>query len=312
MKNLSLLLFFIGCLLFLLGCKKEDDTFTPFEPPTSSEDKVLTGYNVRWRNLAEFDNSNVLSLVDSLNPEILRYPGGTLAHHWNWETGLSTEAGSVDDVPHLIDEVGRMSDATDSKVIFVLDIVNSSISEQLEMLQAAAIPIEYIELGNELYADDYEVIFPDGLAYADTINSWVPVLRQNFPEAKIGSVMIGREAGNDRKNLWNTKVLQGIEAEVDAYIYHIYVGETETVDERMSRFYDRFVEGTGKELWITEYGAKSQNLAQALELATAIDAIANLSLNHCIVAGSGSFSKLTADCNALTEEGSAFVERYGE
>lgn len=103
-----------------------------------------------------------------------------------------------------------------------------------------------------------------------------------------------------------------IQVPVDAYVYHIYVNEDETVDERLDRLWDKYLYNTGKETWITEYGAKSQNISQAIELSIKIDSIADIALNHVLLSGSGNFSKMTDDCNQLTEEGLAFVQRYSK
>ncbi len=259
--------------------------------------------------MPDFSSSQVVALTDTLNPKMLRYPGGTLTHKWNWETGLPNSP-NTDDTPHLIGDVKILANATDSKITFVLDVVNSSIENQITMLHSSNLPIEYIELGNELYSDEYEIEFPDGATYASLINEWAPTLKAEFPDAKIGIVLLGRTAGNDRKNNWNTSIIENLTEEIDAHIYHIYVNETETVEDRIGRFDEVFIENSGKELWITEYGAKSQDLNQALEISNYVDSIADISLNHCLLSRSQNFSKITIDGNNLTEEGEAFVEKY--
>lgn len=308
MKKFNLV---IVLLLFAVFSCKDDDSCMEVNPNIEPEpiDELITGYNIRWRDMPTFSSSNIISLTDTLNPEMLRYPGGTLTHKWNWETGLPVSP-TANDTPHLLDDVKVIAEATDSKIIFVLDVVNRSLQNQIDMLRASNLPIEYIELGNELYADDYETEFPDGATYANLINEWVPTLESEFPNAKIGIVLLGRTAGNDRKNNWNTSILNNLTVDIDAHIYHIYVNENETVQDRIGRFNEVFIENTGKELWVTEYGAKSQNLNEAMEISDYVDSIADIALNHCVLARSQNFSKVTLDGNELTEEGKAFVEKY--
>lgn len=266
----------------------------------------LIGFNVRWRNTPKL-SSKLLKYVDSLKPDLMRYPGGTITHKWNWKEGLPNQFNSNDYV-HKIEDVKKMADSTNSNIIFVLDVAHGTIEDQLEMMNQANVPVKHIELGNELYADEYETIFPNGKAYADTVNSWTPILRNHFPNAKIGAVMIGRTAGNDRKNLWNIQTFENLKVDIDAFIYHFYVNDTESVQQRINRFKPMFIENTGKELWVTEYGAHSHTVSQINELADYIESIADIALSHCLISGSGNFSKITEDIE-YTYEGLEYLKR---
>lgn len=280
----------------------DDDLIVPDE----IEEEALIGFNMRWIDTPELD-TKLLKYIDSLKPNLMRYPGGTLAHKWNWETGKSTPNWPSHTV-HLIDDVKKLSDGANTEIIFVLDIVNSSIENQLEMLLAANVPVKYIEMGNELYADHYETIFPNGKSYADTINKWTPVLKQQYPNAKIGVSMIGRTAGNDRKNNWNNEIHTNLNVAIDAYIYHIYVSDDETVLSRINRFEEQFIENSGKETWITEYGAHSHSIGQTNEISDYVESIATIALSHCLISASGNFSKITNDIE-YTEEGLLYLKR---
>ena len=299
-KNIIQVLFSASLLLCVLACSDKDVL------DNAVEKKCQIGFNMRWRDTPPLSN-NLTNAISGMKPDLLRYPGGTLAHKWNWKTGLPTP-NNANDVVHPISDVKNMADATQTEVVFVVDIVNSSIANQIEMLQASNVSVDYVEIGNELYSDHYEAIFPSGKSYADTINSWVPELKKHFPNAKYGACMIGRTAGNERKNNWNTEVHQNIKTSVDAYIYHIYVSENETVSDRIERFKQRFITNSGKETWITEYGAHSHTLEQTNEISNYVESIADIALNHCLIAASGNFSKLNK-LSAYTSEGLLFVER---
>lgn len=287
--------------------------------PPKTISPILIGYNMRWLDTPDFSTSNVVALVDSLHTQIFRYPGGTVAHQWNWKTGRTSDGGGVSNVTHLIGDVKTLANATGAKVTFVLDVVHSSVTDQIEMLHAANVPVEYIELGNELYAPDYEAEFPTGKEYADTINSWVPKLRAQFPNAKIGAVMLPRPVGaaNSRGSEWNTKVDQNITVAIDAYIYHVYMNNSEGAIARLQRLDEVFVNKPNVETWVTEYGDKDQNYNETLVLADKLLAApynTRLLLNHCLIAKSGDFTKIvdTGDGSnfTFTPEGLAFLSKY--
>ena len=285
---------------------------------------ALSGYNMRWRDTPDFEDTNVMALMDSLHTKMFRYPGGTAAHDWNWQTGLPY-SNPQNAVKHPVQDVKKLADATGAKVTFVLDIINRTLEDQINMLQAAAMPIEFIEMGNELYSQDYDTIFPTGAAYADKVNAWVPQLRETFPDAKIGVVMLGRYVGpgNPRNNTWNTDVHNNLKEKVDAYIYHIYLsdsandGEGETVEERLARFKPVFIQDMTKETWITEYGDKQQDYFKTLDLAERLyrEYHATLLLNHCFIAKSGDFTKIEPVKNndntyTFTREGLEFLAYF--
>lgn len=326
MKINFIFLLFLGALFS--NCSKDNLRITTEEDPNSQESgfkNVITGYNVRWRNTPDFATSNVETLIDSLQTGMFRYPGGTVTHKWNWQTGQLTDGPGKSDVTHLIGDIKNLADSTNAKVAFVLDVVKSSIEDQINMLNAANVPVEYIELGNELYAPDYIPEFPTGAVYADTINSWVPKLRANFPNAKIGAVLLGRYVGpsNPRSNTWNTDVYDNITEPIDAHIYHIYNSNTinggtgEDTAGRLSRLDQVFINDNSVETWITEYGDKSQDYNETLVLADALVKApynATVLLNHCVIAASGNFTKIEQIPNSnnytFTAEGLAFINKF--
>lgn len=298
--------------LFVLNaCSNEEDCcaepYPETTPPIDISPGVITGFNMRWIDTNEF-TSETLEAISNLKPEMLRYPGGTLAHHWDWRTGKANPSWPAH-INHLISDIKVLTEAAESSITFVVDVVHGNVQDQIEMLHAADVPITHIELGNELYASDYETVFPDGKAYADTINKWLPQLKIEFPQAKFGAAFIGRTAGDDRKNEWNQKLHNNLNVEVNAYIYHLYVGETETVEERIARYDAVKILPENKELWVTEYGARSYSVDQTIELADYIESIADVALNHCLVTKSGSFSKFEYGTNNYTTEGLAFINR---
>ncbi|MDG2279722.1 MAG: hypothetical protein P8L42_03705 [Flavicella sp.] len=218
------------CMFLIFSCSEKDAIQEVLNPTLTKH----IGFNMRWGD-TPIITEKLTTTISRMQPTMLRYPGGTMAHNFNWETGLPS-SHSDKDVVHKIEDVKRMADATDTDIVFVLDIVHSTIENQLEMLKASNVPVLYVEIGNELYSDHYEEIFPTGKAYADTINNWIPRIEKEFPTAKFGVSMIGREAGNERKTNWNSDVYANITTNVDALVYHLYVRDDESVQDRIHRF----------------------------------------------------------------------------
>lgn len=70
----------------------------------------------------------------------------------------------------------------------------------LTAIEKLGVEIKYIELGNELYAqdDNYKKVFPTGKDYALRVNEWLPELKKKFPNSKIAALFIRQK---ELKNL---------------------------------------------------------------------------------------------------------------
>lgn len=283
--------------------------------------KVRVGLNQNWSYFPSFDNKAMLSQICSMKPDMIRYPGGTVAHSWDWRKGVITSRKPKQS--HPISDLKRLVDATGVKVVFVLDIANQTIDDQLKMLKSSreqGIPVDYIELGNELYAQDkvYEAKFPTGVDYAKKANEWIPKIKEEFPNAKVAILLLARSVrpSNSRMYEWNSLVTTTITPAIDAYTYHVYISDKGDFQSTKANF-ERIVKlaNTGsKELWITEYGnqhpkSDANYLGDLEKLADFIEAYpkVTIALSHQIVGNDK--NKLTADGNQLTPEGQLYVKR---
>jgi hypothetical protein len=285
--------------------------------------KVLKGFNQNFSmmpNLSIELNSNIAKL----QPQVLRYPGGTVTHSWDWRKGVIETRNSKS--VHMVEEIKTLSDLTKAQFIIVLDILNKSLEDQIKMLlaiQKTGVPINYIELGNELYAQDkeYKKILPTGKDYADKVNQWLPELRKQFPKAKIAALLLGRQVkpSNSRMFNWNREVVDGTLAKVDAFTYHIYINENSTFAQEREEFITvtKNANTQNKALWITEYGNKQDknNASYYTELSALADFVetfpnVTLSLNHQIIGGTK--SKITDDGITINEEGNMFIKRLAK
>lgn len=99
-----------------------------------------------------------------------------------------------------------------SKAVFTLNLITSTVENEIEMLNEAKknnIKIEYIELGNEINSENLitKHFYPNADAYVDTCINWSKKIFEIFPEIKIGVV-----GGDKNKRLkdWNKKLIDAI------------------------------------------------------------------------------------------------------
>lgn len=309
-------------LFIIIGCSiiRKTNTKNSTTDSNNNISLVKIGFNQNFSMMPNM-TEELYKNIQKLKPQILRYPGGTVTHSWDWKNGVieTRNSNSI----HKIDEIKTLTDYTNAKFIFVLDILNKPLSDQIQMLRQIEklnVSIEYIELGNELYAqeDDYKKIFPTGKHYADKVNEWLPTLRQNFPKAKIAPLLLGRKVkkSNDRMYQWNRQVVDNTINNVDAFTYHIYINEKSTFSQEKSDFLEvsNMANTKQKEIWITEYGNKQDKSLQSYYLE--LDSLANfvetfpnvtIALNHQIIGGTK--NKLTEDGKEFVEEGLMYLKR---
>ena len=298
--------------LLIYSCSKKTVNST-------SATRPIIGFNQNWSFLPVI-NSSILTNIKKLKPEIVRYPGGTITHSWDWVQGIKIGSSST---PHPIQEIKTIADATNAKFVFVLDILNHTIDDQILMLtsiQSLGVSINYIELGNELYSQDLDYItaFPTGTEYASKVTLWTTRLKEKFPTAKVSALLQCRNSNssNTRLNQWNNLIVSGTTSIVDAYTYHIYILVGGSCSTRTQEFENiaNATNTSNKELWITEYG--NQNDDTDANYLKSLDSLANyvesypkvtLALNHLIIGNNK--NKLTSDGTTFTLEGNLFLDR---
>ena len=248
----------------IINCSIITKTNIPSKSENTHANAVAakTGFNQNFSMMPNMTEA-LYKNIQKLKPQILRYPGGTVSHSWDWRKGVIETRNSKS--VHKINEIKTLTDYTNAKFVFVLDILNKPLSDQIEMLKEIEkldVSIDYIELGNELYAqeDDYKRIFPTGKDYAERVNEWTPLLRQNFPKAKIAALLLGRKVreSNVRMYQWNRQVVDNTISNIDAYTYHIYINKNSTFEQEKADFIEvsNNAQTKQKEIWITEYGNK--------------------------------------------------------
>ena len=217
---------------------------------------ALLGVNTRakitglWESPADQANLNRLSV------EHLRFPGGTVANYYDWTTGDMI----TPDEPHPhhgtraenyhIEQLLEAHQTTGIEPVFVLNLVtshrivdySSALESQLAMLRHAqqiGLPVNRVELGNELYASVYDAQsfalgevnmrgFLDAADYYSIASDWTTQIKSEFPSAKIAlvdTVVRSSDVANlNRKYFWN-RDLNAIDlSDFDALTQHYYTG----------------------------------------------------------------------------------------
>lgn len=251
-------------------------TVTVKNDKTRSISPDFIGYNGNLTAVEKpWDNADMLALLKKLNARTLRYPGGTLGNAWDWEIGWIGQ--NIDDknfVPwmreqkiqqskrrYTLEDLAKMHRATGVKPVFMLNMVTATLEEQTAALKRAeklGLPVEYVELGNELYFSEPLTVkaFPTPEDYGRASRVWIAALKKEFPRAKFAIVADEREipASNVRRTNWNERVLSEVKT-ADAATIHIYsfgfadrslrVQGNWGTAEQQAKFYEKFNEPGG-------------------------------------------------------------------
>lgn len=235
-------------------------------------------------------NNNGLALplgdrqfLDSLrtfNPQIIRYPGGTVGDFWDWKNGwVDTTAlppkyqswpRTYPYAPHSLEALAAFANSLDADVLFSLNAYHGTLSSQVELLrsaQDAGLPIRYVELGNEYYFDQprYAKRYSSGEAYGQEMKTWDASVSSTFDSVKVATIATLTKRGySDRRSGWNEGVQRAMGArEVVSVHPYMYVNQphvTPAVDtvaffsipfQRINRLRNETY--SAPELWVTEY-----------------------------------------------------------
>ncbi|MBL7929815.1 MAG: hypothetical protein JNL47_10155 [Bacteroidia bacterium] len=156
------------------------------------------------------DEASFLNTVHALNPQMLRFPGGTIANFYHpsgkgygfRKSDVKTREGGIDtNINNLLADQDAMKDTgnflkrfipfaknLNTKIIYVANILTGEISETiqaLEIIQSSGLTVEYVELGNEFYLNAYKDLVPDASEYVKKARPFAQAIRQKFPQLKL-------------------------------------------------------------------------------------------------------------------------------
>jgi hypothetical protein len=198
------------------------------------------GYNVNTTRGPSWTDADFRSATAALKPRTLRYPAGDVGNYWDWRSGWyltnlqppysTTKPASGAPVINKLEHFKLALDATGAKPVFMLNVLTSTLEEQLAMLRHArdlGMPVDYVELGNEFYIDvnaSYLKRFPTPADYASEANQWIAAINAEFPEARVA--VIGADVkpqSGTRRRSWNGVMTEQVQG-ADAITIHPYQG----------------------------------------------------------------------------------------
>lgn len=239
MRKLILLLLSLS--FFYVACSQKSRNVSKNTLPKELKE-YSWGYNAQLMRGVSWSSEGFADAVKKLNPFCLRYPGGTNSNYWNWQTGwiktdiaIRKEWKNIPENKSTLEDFAKVIAGTNAKPVFVVNMLTSTLEEQLAMLQRATelnLPVELIELGNEFYLPDADNVkqFATAYEYAAMCNQYITAIRKKFPVAKIGVVanslrdvqLQGKEI-DERGLQWNDIIYKEVKA-ADAFTFHVYAG----------------------------------------------------------------------------------------
>ena len=193
----------------------------------------LTAFDAPW------EDARLIASVRDLGLRHIRYPAGTLGNYWDWDEGW-VDAGVPDslmipwvvrqglkDAPrrYTLDNLALVHEATGVTPVYMLNMLSKDLEHGLRGLRRArdlGMPVEYVELGNELYFDlpFPKLVYPTPEDYGRACAEWMAAVRAEFPGARVAVVGNYLER-HDRQRGWTQRVL-GECPGADAVTYHKY------------------------------------------------------------------------------------------
>ncbi len=239
---------------------------------TRTMPKDFLGYNASFKARNAPGDYVDQAILHDVTTAVIRYPGGTIANYFNWQTGFPMdEAHPEGSTAYMLEDLQLAHDTQGAQAvpIFTLNlftrpaasgsvepyVLGPNLGRQLNMLRRArflGLPVERIELGNELYwgkhkcvyrpldvpgcaepACDEQCGYSDGASYANMIHSWVIAIKAEFPEAQIaltGYTESDMPTALSFQQTWNLRLFQRL-AELgtpfDAFTAHLYLRDDE-------------------------------------------------------------------------------------
>jgi hypothetical protein len=216
------------------------------------------GFNTNILGGPAWQDPKFITMIEQFKPQLMRYPGGTVANYWDWRKGFVLD-NLPDDTPlglknlkmkvsATLDEFKVAAERIGFTPIFVLNMETSNLSYQMEMLhyaKAIGLEVKYIELGNEFYFQHTRNLrnkYPSGKVYAEESNRWAKKIKEDFPDALIAvHGLIDPRSDSERpKNRvmeeWNYSMKELVEESIwiDAVALHIYIPNSIKTAEEMT------------------------------------------------------------------------------
>jgi hypothetical protein len=281
-----------------LGVIAKSQTSITGLPANNPRQIAWVGYNLNASTKPSLSNQSFIDSIQWLEVPLLRYPGGTISQYWDWQNGrpfpasawavnggvyLNNSHVSAPMVSFPLSEYKKLLDSLNAKAVFVLNVHSRSMSDQMDMLRAAqneGIPVEFVELGNELYFEiaDFTARYPTAGSYAREMNVWTDSIKNIFPDSRIAITGTSTKPflpnGNPvplRIRTWNDSIYAFYNY-TDAITLHNYFRHNNTIQNPdpsqvlssafsewdTARVYSVNTINNGMQVWFTEYNLNDQ------------------------------------------------------
>ena len=195
------------------------------------------------------------NLYQEAQKPFFRFPGGTPANFYNYETGfldttpedsasrratlddwnasISNNWGSGGMKPDDFFEFANQNGADYSLTVNMTSFAPTNNRSYMQAIQALGATPKYIELGNELYFGSYDNYIEDGATYVAEAEAHANAMREVFPDAKYGALIPSHlytsasflpdpgVPNPDRQEAWYN-LLVASNSFYDAVIIHLY------------------------------------------------------------------------------------------
>jgi alpha-N-arabinofuranosidase len=190
----------------------------------------------------------VVNQSKAVGMSVLRYPGGCLAHNFDWRKTVGPDAKKngwlfgLDEYLSLCHAIGAIPLITVSDYVLPADQIPENAAALVEYLNSPANPthpwamkrqewghptpynVQWFELGNESMHGNHRVLPRRQYTaeqYAAYFNATAATMRKVDPGIKLGIVMVPG-AGTDVDSDWNHTVVHDAGTSADFVIIHVY------------------------------------------------------------------------------------------
>lgn len=253
-----------------LSISMEKGAEKPVSPALGGSSIVLT-YKDQWAGISAEDE------IAPLPPRVLRFPAGTHAMYFDWETG-NYSGVKITTKRELsgygIDKFFSLAARYNADVSYIVNIYRDSPEKTGRLasrLKASGYKVRYWELGNENYSPLYSTRFPNAEAYLAVARAHADEILKVFPDAEFG-VTADPRAGH--LSMWNAVLAR--QTFFKNIIIHKYLGPEKAKREALLKkgiqpdpaaAYSNMLKDSdpasepnficrfdGKRFWTTEYG----------------------------------------------------------
>lgn len=200
-------------------------------------------------NTATFDghlnDSAVIPAISGAGIDALRYPGGSTADAYHWQTNTTVDGLGYANPSNGFDDFMGIAQKTGASPIITVNYGSGTASEAAAWVKYANVTkhygIKYWELGNEIPGDgtygaqwEHEEKPKGATTYANNIADYITQMKAVDPSVKVGAVLttynswpdglVASKYGDTAD--WNTTVLKRDGAKLDFVIIHYYPTST--------------------------------------------------------------------------------------